>query len=127
MATKKIVVERRVKKTLKPATVKEQLQKCASQSVKSGRGSGWTFEIPARIVAPKKDEISGELVGTAITLKNNAVADQAQLRAWCAERIKADCVPDKWFFVAEIPKTDRGKINRDTVMQACLNKKENGT
>ncbi|MBT3170679.1 MAG: acyl--CoA ligase [Rhodospirillaceae bacterium] len=73
------------------------------------------------------DEISGELVGTAITLKNNAVADQAQLRAWCAERIKADCVPDKWFFVAEIPKTDRGKINRDTVMQACLNKKENGT
>jgi len=81
MATKKIVVERRVKKTLKPATVKEQLQKCASQSVKSGRGSGWTFEIPARIVAPKKDEISGELVYSCIvkfttTTKRQSVQDK---------------------------------------------------
>ena len=41
-------------------------------------------------------------------------------RAWCAERIKADCVPDKWYFMAEIPKTERGKVNRETVMRACL-------
>jgi acyl-coenzyme A synthetase/AMP-(fatty) acid ligase len=31
-------------------------------------------------------------------------------------------VPEQWFVLAEIPKTDRGKINRDRVRDACLNK-----
>ena len=70
------------------------------------------------------DDISGELVGAAVTLRDNAEPDKAQLRAWCAERIKADCVPDKWYFMAEIPKTERGKVNRETVMRACLNRNE---
>jgi acyl-coenzyme A synthetase/AMP-(fatty) acid ligase len=29
-------------------------------------------------------------------------------------------VPERWFVVDEIPKTDRGKINRDNVAKYCL-------
>ncbi|MEZ5648073.1 MAG: fatty acid--CoA ligase family protein [Alphaproteobacteria bacterium] len=67
------------------------------------------------------DDISGELVGVAVRLVNNEINDAA-LKVWCKERIKSECVPERWFFVSEIPKTDRGKINRETVMKACLNK-----
>jgi acyl-CoA synthetase (AMP-forming)/AMP-acid ligase II len=66
------------------------------------------------------DEISGELVGMAVVVDDPSLVQASQLRSWCAERIKRDCLPDKWFFVGEIPKTDRGKINRDSIMRACL-------
>jgi acyl-coenzyme A synthetase/AMP-(fatty) acid ligase len=68
------------------------------------------------------DDISGELVGAAVRLADGASAKAAELRDWCGERIKADAVPDRWYFVAEIPKTDRGKVNRTSVRDACLAK-----
>lgn len=66
------------------------------------------------------DEISGELVGMAFVANDGAAVKPSELHAWCAERIKSDCLPDKWFSLDEIPKTDRGKVNRHTVMAACL-------
>ncbi len=69
------------------------------------------------------DEISGELVGIALQLTEEASTTKSQLKSWCAERIKNDAVPDKWFFVTAIPKTDRGKINRETVLHFCLQQK----
>ena len=34
---------------------------------------------------------------------------------------RADAVPGRVFLVPDIPKTDRGKLNRDTVARFCLN------
>ena len=74
-----------------------------------------TFGIP--------DDISGEIVGIAVRLADGGAAVAADdLRAWCRERLKRESVPERWFVVPEIPKTDRGKINRDRVRDYCLAK-----
>ena len=66
------------------------------------------------------DAVSGELVGVAIRLMAGRSPSKSELRSWCAERIKSECVPDKWFFVEQFPKTDRGKVKRGDVMRKCL-------
>ena len=73
-----------------------------------------TFGVP--------DPVNGEMVAVAVRLADNE-AVPADLKAWCAERIRMDCVPEKWFVLPEIPKTDRGKINRDRVRDVCLKQK----
>ncbi len=66
------------------------------------------------------DDIAGEIVAVAIQSSPNAGVEVEALRNWCAERIRRECVPERWFFLDEIPKTDRGKLNRDRVREACL-------
>ncbi len=70
------------------------------------------FKIP--------NAITGESVGVAISLIEEAKVDVAGLRSWCAERLVDEKVPEKWFIVNVIPKTDRGKINRNNVAKQCL-------
>ena len=62
-----------------------------------------------------EDAISGEIVGTAVCLADGAAVTPAELRAWCLERMRRESVPERWYVVDRIPKTDRGKINRDAV------------
>lgn len=71
------------------------------------------------------DPVSGETVAAAVLLKAQAKADASELAQWCKQRIRSDCVPEKWYFVAEIPKTDRGKINRAVVRDYCLETSKN--
>jgi acyl-CoA synthetase (AMP-forming)/AMP-acid ligase II len=66
------------------------------------------------------DPISGEAVGVAISLVDGSDVGVPEIRAWCAERLAREKRPDKWFIVADIPKTDRGKINRERVADHCL-------
>jgi acyl-CoA synthetase (AMP-forming)/AMP-acid ligase II len=66
------------------------------------------------------DAISGEVVAAAVRLVDGAAADSKALRDWAADRLRHELVPEKWFILAEIPKTDRGKVSRRIVMQACL-------
>ena len=66
------------------------------------------------------DAISGETVAAAVCVKEGENIDVADLRAWCAERIRPDGVPEKWYIVDEIPKTDRGKVNRQQVHDYCI-------
>jgi long-chain acyl-CoA synthetase len=71
------------------------------------------------------DDISGEVVAVAIKLLDGAeggddVGKIAALKTWCRERLRRESVPEKWYIVPEIPKTDRGKINRQRVMAYCL-------
>jgi len=66
------------------------------------------------------DPASGEAVAVAVRLAPGAAGDTAQLRAWCAARIRREAVPERWFVIDEIPKTDRGKIRRATVRDRCL-------
>jgi acyl-CoA synthetase (AMP-forming)/AMP-acid ligase II len=75
-------------------------------------GEACAFAIP--------DEIEGEAVGVAVTPVAGVEVDTRALRRWCAERLAREKVPTRWFVVTEIPKTDRGKINRDVVAAHCL-------
>lgn len=63
------------------------------------------------------DPIQGETVGIAIC--GDADVDVQALKAWTSKRIRQHCVPDKWFVLDEIPKTDRGKVQRAKVMTHC--------
>jgi acyl-CoA synthetase (AMP-forming)/AMP-acid ligase II len=65
------------------------------------------------------DEVSGEVVAAAIRTTENATLAPAELRAWCLERIRRELVPERWYLLPEIPKTDRGKINRTNVRNHC--------
>ncbi len=43
-----------------------------------------------------------------------------ELRQWCTGRLAREKIPSRWFIIDDIPKTDRGKINRDNVATYCL-------
>ncbi len=75
-----------------------------------------TFGLP--------DPISGERVAAAV-VGNGSDLDASTLVEWMSPLIRKDAIPEKWFFVSEIPKTDRGKINRDNVRNVCLEQDAN--
>ena len=68
-----------------------------------------------------EDEIAGEVVGVAIVFSKESNINMDELKAWCEEYFSPEKIPDKWFSLNEIPKTDRGKINRKMVAEVCLN------
>jgi len=65
------------------------------------------------------DNISGEVVAAAIKLTQNACSDSLDLKNWLKTRIRNEAQPQKVFYLDEIPKTDRGKLNRDNVAAFC--------
>ena len=71
----------------------------------------------------EKDEITGEKVSCAIVKKNNISEDI--LRKYCKENFSDHKLPKKFYFIKEIPKTVRGKINRDMVKNFCLKNETN--
>ena len=64
-------------------------------------------------------EIEGETVAVAVSLADNASVTIKDLRKWSAQHLVREKLPEHWFIVDEIPKTDRGKINRDDVATYC--------
>ena len=66
------------------------------------------------------DPIAGEIVGVAICMEEESETDISKLRSWCFENISKEKVPEKWFLLDEIPKNDRGKVNRFDVSKACI-------
>jgi acyl-CoA synthetase (AMP-forming)/AMP-acid ligase II len=54
----------------------------------------------------------GEDVAAAVVLRDGAVASEAELRAFLAERLAAFKTPRKIIFLAEIPKGATGKLQR---------------
>ena len=66
------------------------------------------------------DPVEGETIGVAVSLADGARADTRALRRWCAERLAIEKVPVKWYRLDTIPRTDRGKLNREAAAQRCL-------
>jgi len=60
------------------------------------------------------DAIAGESVGVAVVVKNPA-ADAKALRAWAVQHMVPEKIPTSWHIVPQIPRNDRGKVNRDDV------------
>ncbi|WP_169569889.1 class I adenylate-forming enzyme family protein [Sneathiella limimaris] len=66
------------------------------------------------------DEISGERVAAACVQKEGSNLSASDLEAWMKPLIRKEAIPENWYFVTEIPKTDRGKVNRDNVREVVL-------
>ena len=66
------------------------------------------------------DPVAGEIVGVAVRLEEAADVDLARLESWCRERLRKTCVPERWFALAELPRTARGKLSRSVVRDRCL-------
>lgn len=66
------------------------------------------------------DEISGELVGAVIRLEDSAVSDATAVSHWCRTQARAEAVPHRIAIVAEIKKTDRGKLARQEIRKEML-------
>jgi oxalate---CoA ligase len=66
------------------------------------------------------DIISGEIVAVAVSLSEKDSIETNELEEWCQKYLVQEKIPERWFVLSEIPKTDRGKINRDNVAKACL-------
>lgn len=66
------------------------------------------------------DPIAGEVVGAVVVAKHSYRIDLAQLALWCSQRVRAEAVPHKILQVDVIPRTERGKVRRDTVRDMFL-------
>ena len=66
------------------------------------------------------DAVAGEIVAVAVRLAPGALSDVESLRAWCRERVRREAVPERWFIVEQIPRTMRGKVNRDAVRRQLI-------
>lgn len=65
------------------------------------------------------DEIYGQIVGMAVVLNDRSDATVRALHAWMAAHLAEPKMPSRWWLVDEIPRTSRGKINREAVKAAC--------
>lgn len=65
------------------------------------------------------DSFYGENVGIAIVLSDKSDTTITQLYGWICSCLAEHKQPVRWYLLDEIPRTSRGKVNRDSVMQAC--------
>jgi len=70
-----------------------------------------TFAYPESLV--------GEDVGAAVVLGDAADATLLDLFDWTNRHLARHQVPQRWYVLAEIPRTSRGKVNRSVVAKQC--------
>jgi acyl-CoA synthetase (AMP-forming)/AMP-acid ligase II len=63
-----------------------------------------TFAVP--------DAVSGEAVATAIVLSSGRDLDAHELTRWCIAQARKEIVPSHWYFVEQLCRTGRGKLDR---------------
>jgi len=66
-----------------------------------------------------EDDFYGENVGLAVVLDDTSDRSIAGLHQWLDVRLAQHKHPVKWYLLDEIPRTSRGKINRETVAASC--------
>lgn len=65
------------------------------------------------------DPIYGQAVGMAVVLADQQDATICALHAWMKSHLAEHKMPSRWWAIDTIPRTSRGKINRDAVKSAC--------
>jgi acyl-CoA synthetase (AMP-forming)/AMP-acid ligase II len=68
------------------------------------------------------DDIYGQTVAMAVVLTNTDDATIRTLHKWMTAHLAAHKMPGRWWLVDAIPRTSRGKINRDQVKAACIDR-----
>ena len=58
------------------------------------------------------DPISGETVAAGVVMRAGSTLSAADLRAWCRSVIRAEAVPEHIAVLAELPRNERGKLDR---------------
>lgn len=67
-----------------------------------------------------EDPIAGENVAAAIVPSEVDGLNTAELEPWLRAQLSPHKIPIKWFVVPEIPKSSRGKVNREAVARSCI-------
>ena len=70
------------------------------------------------------DAFGGESVGCAVALVEDATVQPAELTQWCAQRIRRNAIPQRWWILTELPFDGRGKMQRREIAQRCLQAKD---
>jgi acyl-CoA synthetase (AMP-forming)/AMP-acid ligase II len=66
------------------------------------------------------DEIYGQIVGIAVVMNKQDNKTIQALHQWITSHIAEHKLPSRWWIVETIPRTSRGKINRDVVSSSCI-------
>jgi len=66
-----------------------------------------------------EDDFYGENVGLAVVLDDHGKQTVFELYQWIRQHLAEHKHPVQWYLLDEIPRTSRGKINRDSVRKAC--------
>lgn len=66
-----------------------------------------------------EDPVYGQAVGLAVVLTESGEDAVRALHAWMRAHLAEHKMPVKWWTIDAIPRTSRGKINREAVRQAC--------
>lgn len=65
------------------------------------------------------DPLYGENVGMAVVVNSSDDETMLGLYEWMALHLAQHQFPERWYVVSEIPRTSRGKINRNVVSETC--------
>jgi acyl-CoA synthetase (AMP-forming)/AMP-acid ligase II len=68
---------------------------------------------------PIEDPIYGQSVGMAVVLSDRDHDTIRALHAWMKTHLADHKLPSRWWIIETIPRTSRGKINREAVKAAC--------
>ncbi len=66
------------------------------------------------------DPLSGETVAAAVVFTSDATTTVDTLKDWCIGEIRREALPSRLFVLPVLPRTDRGKLNRDVVRATCI-------
>jgi oxalate---CoA ligase len=67
----------------------------------------------------QEDEMYGQSVAMAVVLESLDPAGIRTLHVWMKERLAEHKLPTRWWVVENIPRTSRGKLNREAVKATC--------
>jgi len=67
-----------------------------------------------------EDDFYGENVGLAVVLADRREVAMPGLYRWVREHLAEHKCPERWYVLDEIPRTSRGKVNRDSVRERCM-------
>lgn len=67
-----------------------------------------------------EDPLYGQQVAIAVALKENSNGTIRSLYQWTKRHLAEHKMPVRWYLMDSIPRTARGKVNRDEVRDKCL-------
>ncbi len=68
---------------------------------------------------PVEDEFYGQNIGLALVLESRDDPTIRELHGWLRRHLAEHQMPVSWYLLESIPRTSRGKINRDKVSEYC--------
>ncbi len=64
------------------------------------------------------DVVAGECVAAAVVMAEGVQMDAETIKAWCRARVRAEAVPVHLFALPQLPRNDRGKLQRAEAQSA---------